>query len=157
MHAPCATFARLPPSRHRRWLPCRCRCKACTAAAAAAALGGSLRWRHGSARLAGRSRCHITACRRGSRCAHPPHCGGNADWRWHAYDTIKGSDWLGDQDAIQYMCRCGALLGCEPTARLPARCLHPTIPTKMRARPPAPPPRTPAHPHPPQRGAQGRD
>jgi len=33
---------------------------------------------------------------------------GNAapdDWRWHAYDTVKGSDWLGDQDAIQYMCR----------------------------------------------------
>jgi succinate dehydrogenase/fumarate reductase flavoprotein subunit len=29
------------------------------------------------------------------------------DWRWHAYDTIKGSDWLGDQDAIQYMCRWG--------------------------------------------------
>jgi succinate dehydrogenase/fumarate reductase flavoprotein subunit len=27
------------------------------------------------------------------------------DWRWHAYDTIKGSDWLGDQDAIQMMCR----------------------------------------------------
>ena len=27
------------------------------------------------------------------------------DWRWHAYDTIKGADWLGDQDAIQYMCR----------------------------------------------------
>ena len=27
------------------------------------------------------------------------------DWRWHAYDTIKGSDWLGDQDAIQYMCK----------------------------------------------------
>ncbi len=27
------------------------------------------------------------------------------DWRWHAYDTIKGSDWLGDQDAIEYMCR----------------------------------------------------
>eukprot|EP01130_Rhizamoeba_saxonica_P001274 TRINITY_DN11155_c0_g1_i1.p1 TRINITY_DN11155_c0_g1~~TRINITY_DN11155_c0_g1_i1.p1 ORF type:complete len:646 (-),score=190.31 TRINITY_DN11155_c0_g1_i1:45-1982(-) len=27
------------------------------------------------------------------------------DWRWHTYDTIKGSDWLGDQDAIQYMCR----------------------------------------------------
>lgn len=30
------------------------------------------------------------------------------DWRWHAYDTIKGSDWLGDQDAIQHMCRCAA-------------------------------------------------
>lgn len=27
------------------------------------------------------------------------------DWRWHAYDTVKGSDWLGDQDAIQHMCR----------------------------------------------------
>ena len=27
------------------------------------------------------------------------------DWKWHAYDTVKGSDWLGDQDAIHYMCR----------------------------------------------------
>ena len=27
------------------------------------------------------------------------------DWRWHMYDTVKGSDWLGDQDAIAYMCR----------------------------------------------------
>jgi succinate dehydrogenase / fumarate reductase, flavoprotein subunit len=27
------------------------------------------------------------------------------DWRWHMYDTIKGSDWLGDQDAIEYMCK----------------------------------------------------
>eukprot|EP00915_Cephaloidophora_sp_WS-2016_P000859 GHVH01001135.1.p1 GENE.GHVH01001135.1~~GHVH01001135.1.p1 ORF type:complete len:619 (+),score=83.07 GHVH01001135.1:42-1898(+) len=27
------------------------------------------------------------------------------DWRWHAYDTIKGADWLGDQDAIEHMCR----------------------------------------------------
>ncbi|KAF4661432.1 Succinate dehydrogenase [ubiquinone] flavoprotein subunit 1, mitochondrial [Perkinsus chesapeaki] len=27
------------------------------------------------------------------------------DWRWHAYDTVKGSDWLGDQDAIEHMCR----------------------------------------------------
>eukprot|EP00760_Papus_ankaliazontas_P024346 PhM_4_TR2254/c0_g1_i1/m.78350/K00234/SDHA, SDH1; succinate dehydrogenase (ubiquinone) flavoprotein subunit len=27
------------------------------------------------------------------------------DWRWHVFDTIKGSDWLGDQDAIQYMCQ----------------------------------------------------
>ncbi len=31
--------------------------------------------------------------------------GGEDDWRWHFYDTIKGSDWLGDQDAIEYMCR----------------------------------------------------
>ena len=27
------------------------------------------------------------------------------DWRWHMYDTVKGSDWLGDQDAIEFMCR----------------------------------------------------
>jgi len=27
------------------------------------------------------------------------------DWRWHMYDTVKGSDWLGDQDAIHYMCK----------------------------------------------------
>jgi succinate dehydrogenase (ubiquinone) flavoprotein subunit len=26
------------------------------------------------------------------------------DWRYHFYDTVKGSDWLGDQDAIHYMC-----------------------------------------------------
>ncbi len=30
---------------------------------------------------------------------------GQDDWRWHMYDTIKGSDWLGDQDAIEYMCK----------------------------------------------------
>ena len=30
---------------------------------------------------------------------------GEDDWRWHAYDTVKGSDWLGDQDSIEYMCR----------------------------------------------------
>jgi succinate dehydrogenase / fumarate reductase, flavoprotein subunit len=30
---------------------------------------------------------------------------GEDDWRWHMYDTIKGSDWLGDQDAIEVLCR----------------------------------------------------
>ena len=30
---------------------------------------------------------------------------GPDNWQWHMYDTIKGSDWLGDQDAIEYMCR----------------------------------------------------
>ena len=30
---------------------------------------------------------------------------GEDDWRWHMYDTIKGGDWLGDQDAIEYMCK----------------------------------------------------
>ena len=30
---------------------------------------------------------------------------GPDDWRWHMYDTVKGSDWLGDQDSIEFMCR----------------------------------------------------
>ena len=30
---------------------------------------------------------------------------GEDKWQWHAYDTVKGSDWLGDQDAIAYMCK----------------------------------------------------
>jgi succinate dehydrogenase / fumarate reductase flavoprotein subunit len=30
---------------------------------------------------------------------------GEDDWRFHMYDTVKGSDWLGDQDAIEYMCK----------------------------------------------------
>ena len=30
---------------------------------------------------------------------------GKDNWRWHMYDTVKGSDWLGDQDAIEYMCK----------------------------------------------------
>ena len=29
------------------------------------------------------------------------------DWRWHMYDTVKGSDYIGDQDAIEYMCSVG--------------------------------------------------
>ena len=35
------------------------------------------------------------------------------DWKWHFYDTVKGSDWLGDQDAIQYIC----LLYTSPSPR----------------------------------------
>jgi succinate dehydrogenase / fumarate reductase flavoprotein subunit len=30
---------------------------------------------------------------------------GEDDWRWHMYDTVKGADWLGDQDAIEFLCR----------------------------------------------------
>ncbi len=30
---------------------------------------------------------------------------GEDDWRWHAFDTVKGSDWLGDQDAIEFLCK----------------------------------------------------
>jgi len=30
---------------------------------------------------------------------------GHDDWQWHMYDNVKGADWLGDQDAIEYMCR----------------------------------------------------
>lgn len=49
------------------------------------------------------TRSHTVAAQGGINAAlgnrHPD------DWRWHTYDTVKGSDWLGDQDAIQYMCR----------------------------------------------------
>ena len=40
---------------------------------------------------------------------------GEDDWRWHMYDTGKGSDWLGDQDSIEYMCRnaCDAVIELE--------------------------------------------
>ena len=41
---------------------------------------------------------------------------GEDDWRWHMYDTIKGSDWLGDQDAIEYMCKI-CLLYTSPSPR----------------------------------------
>jgi succinate dehydrogenase/fumarate reductase flavoprotein subunit len=34
-------------------------------------------------------------------------------WQWHMYDTVKGSDWLGDQDAIEYMCRNAAEVALE--------------------------------------------
>lgn len=35
------------------------------------------------------------------------------NWHWHMYDTIKGSDYLGDQDAIEYMCRAASRLVIE--------------------------------------------
>ena len=38
---------------------------------------------------------------------------GEDDWRWHMYDTVKGSDWLGDQDAIEYLCRHAPAAGYE--------------------------------------------
>lgn len=46
------------------------------------------------------------------------------DWRWHAYDTIKGSDWLGDQDAIQYMCREAPAVGGGPGSARGGSCGH---------------------------------
>src|SRR3979490_2074059 len=38
---------------------------------------------------------------------------GEDDWRWHMYDTVKGADWLGDQDRIEYMCRNAPAAGDE--------------------------------------------
>ena len=38
---------------------------------------------------------------------------GEDDWRWHMYDTVKGSDWLGDQDAIEYLCKEAPRAGVE--------------------------------------------
>jgi len=49
------------------------------------------------------TRSHTTAAQGGVNAALGNM--GEDDWRWHMYDTVKGSDWLGDQDAIHYMCR----------------------------------------------------
>jgi len=51
------------------------------------------------------TRSHTVSAQGGITCAL-----GNAepdDWRWHMYDTVKGSDYLGDQDAIEYLCKEG--------------------------------------------------
>src|SRR3990167_6976517 len=52
------------------------------------------------------TRSHTVSAQGGITCAL-----GNADpeddWRWHMYDTVKGSDYLGDQDCIEYMCQAG--------------------------------------------------
>lgn len=51
------------------------------------------------------TRSHTVSAQGGITCAlgnsHPD------DWRWHMYDTVKGSDYLGDQDCIEYMCKTG--------------------------------------------------
>jgi succinate dehydrogenase / fumarate reductase, flavoprotein subunit len=49
------------------------------------------------------TRSHTVAAQGGISAA--PGNMGPDDWRWHMYDTVKGSDWLGDQDAIEYLCR----------------------------------------------------
>jgi succinate dehydrogenase / fumarate reductase flavoprotein subunit len=46
-----------------------------------------------------------TAAAQGGIAAALNNMGDGDDWRYHMYDTVKGSDWLGDQDAIEYMCR----------------------------------------------------
>lgn len=50
------------------------------------------------------TRSHTVSAQGGITCAIAS-ADPNDDWRWHMYDTVKGSDWLGDQDAIEYMVR----------------------------------------------------
>ena len=50
------------------------------------------------------TRSHTVAAQ-GGMAASLGNMGDGDDWRFHMYDTVKGSDWLGDQDAIEYMCR----------------------------------------------------
>ena len=59
---------------------------------------------------------------------------GEDDWRWHMYDTVKGSDWLGDQDAIEFMCKeAPAVPGCAPWSAVPKRaCAPPALPRCSR-------------------------
>ena len=46
---------------------------------------------------------------------------GPDDWRWHMYDTVKGADWLGDQDAIEYLCREGRRSSSSSITACPSR------------------------------------
>ncbi len=52
------------------------------------------------------TRSHTVSAQGGITCAIASD-DPNDDWRWHMYDTVKGSDYIGDQDAIEYMCRVG--------------------------------------------------
>ena len=51
------------------------------------------------------TRSHTVSAQGGITCAIQS-ADPNDDWRWHMFDTVKGSDYIGDQDAIEYMC-CG--------------------------------------------------
>jgi succinate dehydrogenase / fumarate reductase flavoprotein subunit len=50
------------------------------------------------------TRSHTVAAQ-GGMAGSLGNMGGGDNWRFHMYHTVKGSDWLGDQDAIEYMCR----------------------------------------------------
>ncbi|MEX0941317.1 MAG: succinate dehydrogenase flavoprotein subunit [Pseudomonadales bacterium] len=52
------------------------------------------------------TRSHTVSAQGGITCAIASE-DPNDDWRWHMYDTVKGSDYIGDQDAIEYMCKVG--------------------------------------------------
>ncbi|UZE97739.1 succinate dehydrogenase flavoprotein subunit [Alkalimarinus alittae] len=52
------------------------------------------------------TRSHTVSAQGGITCAIASN-DPNDDWRWHMYDTVKGSDYIGDQDAIEYMCSVG--------------------------------------------------
>jgi succinate dehydrogenase / fumarate reductase, flavoprotein subunit len=52
------------------------------------------------------TRSHTVSAQGGITCAIAS-ADANDDWRWHMYDTVKGSDYIGDQDAIEYMCSVG--------------------------------------------------
>ena len=52
------------------------------------------------------TRSHTVSAQGGITCAIAS-ADPNDDWRWHMYDTVKGSDYIGDQDAIEYMCKTG--------------------------------------------------
>ena len=52
------------------------------------------------------TRSHTVSAQGGITCAIAS-ADPNDDWRWHMFDTIKGSDYIGDQDAIEYMCKVG--------------------------------------------------
>ena len=54
------------------------------------------------------TRSHTVSAQGGITCAIAS-ADPNDDWRWHMYDTVKGADFIGDQDAIEYLCSEGPL------------------------------------------------
>ena len=77
------------------------------------------------------TRSHTVSAQGGITCAIASE-DPNDDWRWHMYDTVKGSDYIGDQDAIEYMCSEGpqAVFELEHMG-MPCytRCIRPTLRT----------------------------
>ena len=76
--------------------------------AGGAGLRATLGWPRRASRPPASPRCSRPARTRWRRRAASPRRSATwapDDWRWHMYDTVKGSDWLGDQDAIEYLCR----------------------------------------------------
>jgi succinate dehydrogenase / fumarate reductase flavoprotein subunit len=79
------------------------------------------------------TRSHTVSAQGGITCAIAS-ADPNDDWRWHMYDTVKGSDYIGDQDAIEYMCQEGPAAVFElDHMGLPFSRTEPAVSTSVRS------------------------